>query len=146
MIHHIKNMRHAYEGVHTAGCIMAACAIRIVAPMLFRDDRPLLSPVISMAENVVGMDMVVISNVVIPMPAPNRMYAQESTMTVARPVMTTVRSRAKTDSRTEDACIIVSGRRRVWEPPAGSVTLDVTINGKNDQWLIAVFNGSIHPD
>ena len=70
----------------------------------------LLSPVISMAEDVPGIDMVVISKAVIPLPAPNRMYIHESTMTVMRPVMTTVRSRAKTDSRTEDACITVSGR------------------------------------
>jgi hypothetical protein len=93
MIHHIKNIRDAYEGVHTAGRIMAQCAIRIVF--------------ISIAGDVPGMDMVVISNAVMPMPAPARMYIQESTMTVTRPVMTAVRSRAKTDSRTEDACIIV---------------------------------------
>src|SRR2546422_183527 len=110
MIHHIKNMRAAYEGVQTAGCIIAECAIRIVSPILFREDMLLLSPVISIAEDVPGMDMVVISNAVIPMPAPNRMYIQESPMTVTRPVMTTVRSRAKTDSRTEDSCITVSGR------------------------------------
>src|SRR5687768_2957781 len=112
MIHHIKNMRDAYEGVQTADCIMAECAICIMLPMLFGDDMPLLSPVISIAKDALGMDMVVISNAVIPMPAPNRMYIQESTMTVTRPVMTTVRSRLKTDSRTEDSCIIVSGRRR----------------------------------
>jgi hypothetical protein len=67
-------------------------------------------------------------------------------MTVTRAVMTTVRSRVKTDSKTEDSCIIVSGRRRVWEPPTGSVTLDMTIDGKNDQWLMAAVNGSTHPD
>jgi hypothetical protein len=123
MIHHIKNIRAAYEGVQTAGCIIAECAIRIVPPMLFREDMPLLSTIISIAEDVPGMDMVVISNAVIPMPAPNRIYIQESTMTVTRPLMTTVRSRAKTDSRTEDSCIIVSGRLRVWELPSDSATL-----------------------
>jgi hypothetical protein len=73
MIHHIKNMRAAYEGVQTAGCIMAECAIRIAPPIRFRDEIPRLSPVISIAEDVPGTDMVVISNAVISMPAPNRM-------------------------------------------------------------------------
>jgi hypothetical protein len=98
MIHHIKNMRAAYEGVQIAGCIMVACAMRIELPMLSREDMPLLLTGISVVEDALGIDIVVISNAVMPMPAPNRMYIQESAMTVARPVMTTIRSRAKTAS------------------------------------------------
>ena len=58
MIHHIKNISDAYDGVHTAGCIMAQCAIRIVSPTLPRDDVPPPSAVISIAGTVPGMDMV----------------------------------------------------------------------------------------
>jgi hypothetical protein len=142
MIHHIKNMRAAYESVQIAGCIMAACAMRIELPMLSWEDMLLLLTGISIVEDAPGIDIVVISNAVMPLPAPNRMYIQESAMTVARPVMMTIRSRAKTASRMEDSCIVVSGRRRGWKHhPPPSTSYEGSINGENDQWRTAVFNG-----
>jgi hypothetical protein len=70
------------RAINIAGCIMAACAMRIELPMLSWVDMPPVTG-ISMVEDAPGIDIIVISNADMPMPAPNRMYIQESARIVA---------------------------------------------------------------